>query len=76
MYDFDVAPMPVEVFGNQTAVAVFGFVFAAQQAAIDDYIVWDGGLDEAALNRGVEMGFVNVPGYALLSICVQQRVGW
>ena len=73
--DFDAAPMPLQVLGEEAAMAAVGGVLAAQQAGVGDYTLRDGGLDEAALDHGLVLRHVLVPGDLLLAVAVQQRVG-
>lgn len=66
--------MPLQVFGDEPAMATVGGRFAAQQATVRDYIPRDGGVDEATLDQVVEYGHVLIPGDLLLAIGVQQFV--
>jgi len=75
MNDFNVAPVPLQVLGDEPAVAPFRLGLAAQQATVRDYILRDGGADQPAFDDGVKLGHVLIPGYVAFPVAVQQGVG-
>jgi hypothetical protein len=72
--DLEVAPALVQIFGDQAAVAVVGFFFAAEEATAGEF----GGVDfffDFAFGHEVEEGaFVDGPVAAVFFVGVEERL--
>ena len=75
MDDLYVAPVLLQVLGDEPTVATVRLVLAAQQATVGNYILRYGGADKPAFDDGVKLGHVLIPGYVAFAITVQQGVG-
>ena len=69
--DFHIAPVSLQIFGNQAAMAVMRFMLAAQQAGIGDVLFCRVRLDLARLHESEKRPFITRPVAALFLVGVQ-----
>jgi hypothetical protein len=71
VFDLNVRPFLLEVFGDQAAVTVFGCFFAAEQAGAVEQILGEFLLDDSRLQQRQEQLFVVCPRALFLFIGVE-----
>src|SRR6266566_759684 len=76
MRNIKVAPALLQVLRHQTPVAVMGFVFAAEEAALCDDFFWDPFLNPAFAHKVEEAHLVRVPIPLELFVLIQHLLSW
>ena len=75
MMDFEVAPVFGEVFGDEAAVALVGFIFAAEEARVLEEFGLDVFFDGAFGHEVEEVLFVGVPAALFFFVLVKHGLG-
>ncbi len=75
MLNLQAAPAPVQVFGDESAMAMVWLVFAAQQAAITHDFLRNDFLNPSLTHQVDEPAFVGIPVDSSVSIVAQQVFG-
>ena len=76
MSDNQIRPMTLEVFRDETAMAVLGLVFAAQQARQVHRFLWHSLLDRTSDHQFVELALVRLPSTLVFLVSVEHALRW
>ena len=75
MLNLQVAPVPVQVLGDESAMTMVWLVLAAQQTTITHYFLWNDFLNPSLTHQIDESAFVGIPVDSSMSIVTQQVFG-
>ena len=75
MNDLHIAPMSLEILGDQATVAVFGFVLTAQQASVGDRPSYPHLPNSSLVHECEELALVRIPVVMFIPISVQHLLG-
>ena len=76
MPDVDVAPVLLQIFGDQAAMAMMGFIFTAKETPVAEELFGYCVLNLSVLHQLEEKLRVSGPPYAALLVFVEHFLSW